>query len=162
MIIKGNFTKIFLIKVFFQLFLQKVKANVINCDFPASKTDLLFDNITISEIQAYIFVILGSISLLSTCFTLFSFLKHKEYKKSPGDILTLISLGMFLVILSLFISGIRYFINSGNPCSIKSNYCYVIAIFYVFSHYLFLIYNANLSIFIILKMKYKNNIFLFQ
>ena len=89
--------KLNLIKIFSFCLLISFQASKEFVDCQASKREIMitFEEISINQFQAYIFIIISPIALIFTGFTFISLVKHKEMNKPPGDILILIVLAIF-------------------------------------------------------------------
>ena len=123
----------------------------ITCTCKISDIDAELKKNRINILDAYIFVIIGPILLLFSTYLLFSFFIFRELRKPPGDILFILIITEFSLI-SLFISiGYERIFNEINQT--KDNFCFTIGYLMKFFFNLFILYNCNFIMFLILKLR---------
>lgn len=110
------------------------------------------DKINLQMFDAYFFVIVSPIALISTLFIIITFIKYPKMREPPGDILLGISLNEFILTIHWMLFGARR-IYDENPTKTKDSFCTANAIFSMCAGIFEYLYNCAFCFFLIFKIR---------
>ena len=117
-----------------------------------TQVNAALDKINLQVFDAYFFVIVSPIALVSTLFIIFTFIKYPKMREPPGDILLGISLSEFVLTIHWMLFGARR-IYEETPPGTESTFCIANAIFSMCAGIFEYLYNCAFCFYLIFKIR---------
>ena len=111
------------------------------------------DQINLRWIDSIVFLVLGSLTFLSTSFIILTFIKYPKMREPPGDIILGISISEFVLTIHWMVSSGYFLTFPYDPPKSNGKFCQANAIFSMSAGSFEFLYNCAFCVYVIWKIK---------
>lgn len=111
------------------------------------------DSINLRWIDSIVFITLGSVTFLSTSFIILTFIRYKEARAPPGDLILGISIAEFVLTIHWMVSAARFLTYPDEPPKSNSSFCKANAVISMIAGAYEFLYNCSFCLFVTWKIR---------
>ena len=138
---------------FFDDYSEKIHCNSHDFGDDERLIEIQLDSINLRWIDSIVFLTLGTITFCSTSFIILTFVKYKQTREPPGDIILGISIAEFVLTIHWMVSAGRFLSYPNEPPKSGSTFCFANSIISMTAGTYEFLYNCCFCLFVIYKVR---------